>query len=81
MRVIGVTGGTGSGKTTLLRFLEERGAAVLDCDRVYDRLLERDAALQSALRRDFPTAFSEAGALDRRALAALVFPTPRSCGG
>lgn len=76
MRVIGVTGGTGSGKTTLLRFLEKRGAAVLDCDRVYDRLLERDEALRAALRRDFPTAFSEDGTLDRKALAACVFSDP-----
>ena len=50
MKVIGVTGGTGSGKTTLLRALEKRGAAVLDCDRVYDRLLERDEALRAALK-------------------------------
>ena len=76
MKVIGVTGGTGSGKTTLLRFLEERGAAVLDCDRVYDNLLTRDEALQNALRRDFPTAFGKDGTLDRKALAAIVFSDP-----
>ena len=76
MRVIGVTGGTGSGKTTLLRLLEARGAAVLDCDRVYDRLLERDEALRTALRRDFPTAFAQDGTLDRKALAACVFSDP-----
>ena len=75
MTVIGVTGGTGSGKTTLLHFLQERGAAVLDCDRVYDRLLENDEALQAAIRRDFPEAFQD-GTLDRAALAKLVFSDP-----
>ena len=73
MTVIGVTGGTGSGKTTLLRFLQERGAAVLACDRVYDELLARDEKLQSDLRREFPTAFSADGMLDRAALAEAVF--------
>ena len=76
MTVIGVTGGTGSGKTTLLRFLQERGAAVLDCDRVYDDLLARDEKLQSDLRREFPTAFSADGTLDRAALAEAVFSDP-----
>ncbi|MBR2366670.1 MAG: dephospho-CoA kinase [Oscillospiraceae bacterium] len=76
MKVIGVTGGTGSGKTTLLRFLQGRGAAVLDCDRVYDELLARDEALQSDLRREFGEAFSPDGALDRAALAETVFSDP-----
>ena len=76
MKVIGVTGGTGSGKTTLLRFLQGRGAAVLDCDRVYDELLARDEALQSDLRREFGEAFSPDGTLGRAALAETVFSDP-----
>lgn len=76
MTVIGVTGGTGSGKTTLLRFLQARGAAVLDCDRVYDELLERDETLRAAIGRDFPAAFREDGTLDRAALAKQVFSDP-----
>ena len=71
--VIGITGGTGAGKTSALRAIESLGGKVLDCDRVYDQMLERDRELQTAIREQFPEAFAEKGTLDRRRLGEIVF--------
>lgn len=76
MTVIGLTGGTGSGKTTLLHELQTHGAAILDCDRIYDRLLSENGELQAELRGGFPDVFREDGTLDRTALADCVFGDP-----
>ena len=70
--IIGITGGTGSGKSTLLSMLQEQGALVLDCDRIYHRLLETDDALLSAIAERFPGTV-ENGALQRKKLGAIVF--------
>ncbi len=75
MTVVGITGPSGSGKTTALRVLEELGARTIDCDEVYHQLLAGDSALVAALAERFPEAY-ENGAIDRRALAALVFSDP-----
>ena len=78
MAVIGITGPTGSGKTTALRVLTDRGFRVVDCDRLYDRLLETDRDLRRGLEAAFGPVFLPDGSLDRRALAARSSPTRRS---
>lgn len=75
MRVIGLTGGSGSGKTTALRCLEELGALILDADRIYHELTVGSAAMQTELTARFGPVYRD-GALDRRALAAVVFSDP-----
>ena len=70
--ILGITGGSGSGKTTLLEFLREKDAVVLDCDRIYHRLLETDPALLQSLEDRFPQAFLN-GKLQRKQLGKLVF--------
>ena len=75
MKVLGITGGTGCGKTTLLRRVAARGGAVIDCDAVYHRLLETDAALLAAIGGRFPGVVS-GGALDRKQLGRRVFADP-----
>ena len=70
--VLGITGGTGCGKTTLLELLAQRGALVLDCDRIYQGLLESDGKLLNALRNRFPEAFV-GGNFDRKGLGRIVF--------
>lgn len=72
--VIGITGGTGAGKTSALAAIQELGGEVLDCDRVYDELLERSGELRRAIAETFGTgAFDQQGNLNRRTLAELVF--------
>jgi len=71
--ILGITGPTGSGKTTALRELEKRGFTVVDCDRLYDKLLQTDTLLRQKLAETFGPVFLPDGQLDRRALANQVF--------
>ena len=72
--MIGLTGGIGSGKSTVASLLAERGAHVIDADRVahevyapgtegFDRIVERFGE----------DVVGEDGAIDRAALGAIVF--------
>ena len=72
MMILGITGGTGCGKTTLLQLLSQRGALVLDCDRIYHRLLATDSKMLGALQTRFPEAFPN-GSFDRKRLGQIVF--------
>lgn len=73
--ILGITGGSGCGKSTLLAVLEEQGGLVLDCDRIYHRLLESDNTLLRAIEDRFPGTV-EKGALNRKKLGAIVFDEP-----
>lgn len=75
--IIGITGSSGCGKTTALNTLQWLGAMILDCDAIYHRLLKEDNALLSAIGNRFPGTVKD-GALDRAALAAIVFSDPQS---
>ena len=70
--LIGVTGASGAGKTTALLALEQLGARVIDCDRLYHELLQSCRPMLDELKAAFPAAFP-GGELDRRALGAIVF--------
>lgn len=70
--IIGITGGTGCGKTTALQAIEQLGGMVIDCDQVYHDLLRTDTAMLRAIEDRFPGTVKD-GALDRKALAAIVF--------
>lgn len=71
--ILGVTGGTGAGKSSALRVLEEMGAVILDCDKLYSRLIDENEAMRSEINLAFPGVFNLDGVLDRGALAELVF--------
>ena len=73
--IIGITGGTGCGKTTLLKGIEALGGCIIDCDAVYHRLLQTDAAMLSAIGSAFPGTVRD-GVLDRKALGSIVFADP-----
>ena len=70
--ILGITGGTGSGKTTLLSVIEKAGGLVLDCDKIYHRLLKTDKALLSAIEARFPGTVED-GVLQRKKLGSIVF--------
>lgn len=71
---IGLTGGTGTGKSTVARFLEGRGALVIDADRIGHQLLADDAAVRDRLIQEFGgTVVTEDGEIDRKMLGERVF--------
>lgn len=76
---IGLTGGIGSGKSTVSRLLAARGAVVVDADIIAREVVEPGtsglAAVADAFGREVLTAD---GALDRPALAAIVFADPEA---
>ena len=74
MIAIGLTGGIGAGKSTVARMLAERGAAVVDADRVARALQEPGQPCLRRIVEAFGREMLEAdGRLDRGRLAALVF--------
>jgi dephospho-CoA kinase len=74
---IGLTGGIGSGKSTVAALLAERGALVVDSDRIAREELAPGSPGLAAVVAEFGTGVLAAdGALDRAALAAVVFTDP-----
>ena len=74
MLKIGLTGGIGSGKSTVARLLAERGALVVDADRIAREVLEPGTPGLAAVVAEFGAGVLAAdGSLDRAALAAIVF--------
>lgn len=72
--LIGLIGPIGSGKSTVARFLADRGAAVIDADRLTLELMAPGTPLTEAILAHFgPACRRSDGSLDRRALGRLVF--------
>jgi dephospho-CoA kinase len=74
MLLIGLTGGIGSGKSTVSALLAERGAVVIDADRIARDVVEPgEPALAAIVDRFGPGVLAADGTLDRPGLAAIVF--------
>lgn len=74
MLLIGLTGGIGSGKSTVSALLAERGAVVIDADRITRELQEPGTPVFEAMVERFgPGIVAADGTLDRQAVADLVF--------
>jgi dephospho-CoA kinase len=72
--VIGLTGGIGSGKSTVARMLRELGATVIDADAIVHELQAKGMPMVDEIARAFgPGVLTADGALDRKALGAIVF--------
>ncbi|MGZ8733754.1 MAG: dephospho-CoA kinase [Acidimicrobiia bacterium] len=79
MLLAGLTGGIGAGKSTVADMLVERGAVLVDGDRVAREVVEPgQPALARIAERFGPTVLDSEGRLDRPALAALAFADDRS---
>ncbi|MGY1830334.1 dephospho-CoA kinase [Geodermatophilus sp. SYSU D01180] len=76
---IGLTGGIGSGKSTVAALLAARGALVVDADRIAREVVEPGTPGLAAVVDAFgPDVLTPDGALDRPALAAVVFADPQA---
>lgn len=76
---IGLTGGIGSGKSTVSALLAERGAVVVDADRIAREVLEPGTPGLAAVVEAFGEGIlAPDGSLDRPALAAVVFADPEA---
>lgn len=74
MRVVGLTGGIGSGKSSVGAMLAARGVPVIDADVIARRCVEPGSpALEGIVQRFGRDVLLASGALDRAALAAVVF--------
>jgi dephospho-CoA kinase len=75
--LVGLTGGIGSGKSTVSALLAERGAVIIDAD-VLTRELQQPGrtVLLRIVERFGAGVLTDAGELDRAALAAIVFRDP-----
>ena len=71
---VAITGGIGAGKSEALKAFARHGAAVVSSDEIVHRLLREDAEVRAALLERFGDGIlDEAGAIDRGAIAKIVF--------
>jgi dephospho-CoA kinase len=76
---IGLTGGIGSGKSTVSALLAGHGAVVVDADRIAREVVEPGTAGLAAVVAAFgDRVLTPDGALDRPALAGVVFADPEA---
>lgn len=72
--MVGLTGGIGSGKSTVAELLAERGAHVIDADRVaHEVYAPHTLGFERLVERFGEGIVGDNGAIDRAALGALVF--------
>ena len=73
--IIGITGGIGSGKSSFARILADRGASLIDADKIGHEILER-ADVRRALVNSFGREIVDAeGRVDRGELGRRTFAT------
>jgi dephospho-CoA kinase len=76
---VGLTGGLASGKSTVARMLADRGATVVDADRLVAELyLPGEPGARTVAALFGPELVDAAGAVDRERLAELVFTDPEA---
>lgn len=74
---IGLTGNIATGKSTVLAYLAERGAAVLDADKLAHRAMAPDGPAYTKVIDVFGQSIVLAdGTINRQALGAIVFADP-----
>lgn len=74
MKKIALTGGIGTGKSFVAGIMKAMGVPVYFSDVMARRLMESDAELVDALKRDIsPAIYDSDGKLDRKILASMIF--------
>jgi dephospho-CoA kinase len=75
--ILGLTGGIGSGKSTVAELLADRGAHVIDADRVaHDVYAPGTPGFDALVERFGEEIVGDDGAIDRARLGAIVFRDP-----
>lgn len=75
--IIGLTGNIATGKSTVLQFLAEKGAYVLDADKLAHESMQLGTHTYWSIVEQFGDGILQAdGNIDRRALGKLVFTDP-----
>ncbi len=75
MKVWVVTGPVGAGKSVVVRLLREKGAAVIDADKLGHEVLEQPLIAQK-VAEEFGQECVLAGKVDRKELGKIVFSEP-----
>lgn len=79
MKVVGLTGNIGCGKTVVAGMLRRLGAEFIDADLVVHELLRPGTPVTAAVARHFGAGILRPdGAVDRQALARIVFADPKA---
>ena len=76
--IIGLTGGIATGKSTAAKYLESKGAVVIDADQISHQLTEKGKKAWKLVVNEFGEEFlKENGELNRKKLAEIIFSDPR----
>ncbi len=79
MLAVGLTGGIGSGKSTVADLLVERGAVLIDADRIArEVVVPGGPAFDPLVERFGPGILADDGTIDRPRLAEVAFADPQS---
>lgn len=79
MFVIGLTGGILSGKSTIAQMLAEKGAAVIDADKLAHEAYKPNTKLNEELVDEFGPGIRKAdGSIDRKKVSRIVFDDPKA---
>lgn len=73
MSTLGITGGLASGKSTVAQAFAELGAEVINADQVAHQLMVNGGSCVDAIESEFGHEVVQDGAVNRRALAGIVF--------
>lgn len=73
MRVIGLCGKSACGKGVFTKYAAAAGFLVIDCDAVYKEMVSRPSPCLEEIKTHFGNEVIKDNALDRRALAPIVF--------
>lgn len=77
MILIGLTGGIASGKTTVAGLLKQRGATIIDADRIgHEVMAPGGPAYDEVVERFGKEILGPDGTVDRKRLGAIVFSDP-----
>ncbi len=78
LRKIAITGGVSTGKSTVCRLLADRGAYVVDADKIVHTLLSSDSQIRKQVISLLGENVLVDGQINRKAIADIVFSNPET---